>query len=161
MSREPDEEKVEQSGQGAPGSHVPPVERRKQPRFMPREAHLTYRKAGLMGIFGGRESPDFAQPIVDISKSGVNFATNEKLFPLTRLRLRITLSRETPPFDVEAKVVWSGKGRGDYEHCAGVRFTKYGKEAWKYLGNLRAHIKERSVGSTSGIMTQSQIRRKG
>jgi hypothetical protein len=144
-----------------PEDQTPPVERRKQPRFLPREAHCTYRKGGLIGIFGGRESPDFAQPIIDVSKSGINFATNEKMFPKTKLKMKIHLSKETPAFEVEGRVVWTGKGRGDYKYCAGVQFTKFGQMAWKYLSKLRAHIKERTVGSQSGIFTQSQLKKQG
>lgn len=140
---------------------VPEVERRKQVRYFPKEANLTYKKGGFMGFLGGRSSPDFAQPIIDISKSGINFATNEKIYPGTKVKMRIHLSKDAPAFDVDGKVVWTGKGRGDYEFCAGVQFTKYGQDAWKYLSNIRKYIKERSIGSTTGFFKPGQGKAQG
>jgi len=135
-------ESLSESKAGKKG-RTPEEERRKHKRLMPREGHVVYGKLGFLSFLGGK-ARGAIQPIVNISKSGVCFPVNEKFKEGQKLRLRVHLGKAINNLDLEARVIWMGRGTGQFRYRAGCQFTEYYGEAWNVLSNLEKYIKPRT-----------------
>ena len=146
MPRRPDanEPETPPEEESRAGETKPDEERRKHPRYLPREGHVIYQKIAMFSFLGGGRSPDRAQPIVNISKSGVCFTLNENLKSGAKLRMRVYLGKEAGDINVEGKVIWMGKGTGEFHNRAGVQFVHYYGEAWNVFSNLEKYVKPRT-----------------
>lgn len=112
------------------------IERRSCIRFKIPGATVNYqRKAFLFTRPGFIE--EFC-PVLDISRGGVRFLTQNALKQNTEVSLKISVPGERIPFTMKGIVKWSSLSEGkSYRYQVGVQFNPYGEKKDQNLpGNL-------------------------
>jgi hypothetical protein len=112
------------------------VERRSCIRFKIPGATVNYQKKGFLF-----SKPGFIEefcPVLDISRGGVRFLTQNAIKPNTDVELKISVPGERIPFTMKGTVKWSSLSEGkSYRYQVGVQFNPYGEKKDQNLpGNL-------------------------
>lgn len=101
------------------------MEKRECQRFYIPGTTLFYRKTGILGQT--KEYPDEYYPVLDISRGGLRFLTNER----PRIGLAVKVKVAVPDADYEPEingvVRWVSRNREEsYRYQTGVSFNAYG-----------------------------------
>jgi hypothetical protein len=112
------------------------IERRSCIRFKIPGATVNYQKKALLFA-----KPGFVEefcPILDISRGGIRFLTQNPIKPTTEVSLKISVPGERIPFTMKGVVKWSSLGEGkSYRYQVGVQFYAYGEKKDQNMpGNL-------------------------
>ena len=112
------------------------IERRTCIRFEIPGATLNYKKEKTF-LPEGKHSEEFC-PILDISRGGLRFLTQEDLKMNTMVSMQISLPGERIPLEMKGLVRWSAVNAGkSYRYQVGVQFNPYGeKKGQNYPGAL-------------------------
>jgi hypothetical protein len=86
-------------------------------------------------------NPDYGGeflPILDISRGGIRFLSNENITLDTKLHLRIQVPGDQGPLKIEGVVRWAAPNAGQsFKYQIGVQFYPYGeKKGMNYPGTL-------------------------
>ena len=112
------------------------LEQRTCARFRIPGATVAYKKAEKSG-----KPVDYREeflPLLDISRGGIRFLTQELLKLDSRLHLKIQVPGDVYPLAMEGTVRWYGANPGQsYKYQIGVQFLPYGeKKDMNYPGSL-------------------------
>jgi Tfp pilus assembly protein PilZ len=112
------------------------IERRACVRFKIPGATVSYQKKVLFFAKPGHIE-EFC-PILDISRGGVRFLTQNPLKENAEVVLKISVPGERIPFTMKGTVKWMSPSEGkSYRHQVGVQFYPYGEKKDQNLpGNL-------------------------
>jgi hypothetical protein len=112
------------------------IERRTCIRFEIPGATLNYKKEKTF-LPEGKYSGEFC-PILDISRGGLRFLTQEDLKMNTMVTMQISLPGERIALEMKGQVRWSAVNAGkSYKYQVGVQFNPYGeKKGQNYPGAL-------------------------
>ncbi|MBN1224636.1 MAG: PilZ domain-containing protein [Candidatus Aminicenantes bacterium] len=112
------------------------IERRTCIRFEIPGATLNYKKDRPF-IADSKQSEEFC-PVLDISRGGLRFLTQENLNMNTSIIMHISLPGERVPFEMKGQVKWVASNAGkSYKFQVGVQFSPYGeKKGQNYPGAL-------------------------
>ncbi|MBM3284887.1 MAG: PilZ domain-containing protein [Candidatus Aminicenantes bacterium] len=112
------------------------IERRACVRFKIPGGTVSYQKKTLFFAKSGFIE-EFC-PILDISRGGVRFLSQNPLKPNTEVLLKISVPGERIPFTMKGAVKWTSPAEGKtYKHQVGVQFHPYGETKDQNLpGNL-------------------------
>lgn len=112
------------------------IERRACVRFKIPGATVSYQKKSLFFA-----KPGFIEefcPLLDISRGGVRFLTQNPVRPNTEVTVKISIPGERIPFSMKGVVKWSSSAEGKtHRYQVGVQFHPYGETKDQNLpGNL-------------------------
>jgi Tfp pilus assembly protein PilZ len=112
------------------------IERRTCIRFEIPGATLSYKKDKAL-LPETRYGEEFC-PILDISRGGLRFLTQENLKINSNVTLKISLPGERVPLVMKGQVRWAAINAGkSYKYQVGVQFNPYGeKKGQNYPGAL-------------------------
>ena len=112
------------------------IERRTCIRFEIPGATLNYKREKTF-LPEGKYVEEFC-PVLDISRGGLRFLTQEDLKMNTMVSMQISLPGERIPLEMKGQVRWSAVNAGkSYKHQVGVQFNPYGeKKGQNYPGAL-------------------------
>ena len=112
------------------------IERRTCIRFEIPGATLSYKKDRPL-IAETKFSEEFC-PVLDISRGGLRFLTQENLKMNIGITLHISLPGERVPLEMKGQIKWIAANPGkSYKFQAGVQFNPYGeKKGQNYPGAL-------------------------
>jgi len=112
------------------------IERRLCQRFKIPGATISYKKEKL--LFAPKTFNEEFCPVLDISRGGVRFLTQQTLKNGKRILLQISIPGERIPLNLKGHVRWSSFNAGkSYRFQAGVQFNAYGeKKDQNYPGSL-------------------------
>ncbi|MGD9346092.1 MAG: PilZ domain-containing protein [Candidatus Aminicenantes bacterium] len=112
------------------------IERRTCIRFEIPGATLSYKKDKAL-LPESKYGEEFC-PILDISRGGLRFLTQENLKINSNVTLKISLPGERVPLVMKGQVRWSAINAGkSYKYQVGVQFNPYGeKKGQNYPGAL-------------------------
>jgi len=112
------------------------IERRTCIRFEIPGATLNFKKDRPF-ITESKQSEEFC-PVLDISRGGLRFLTQESLNMNTNITMHISLPGERVPFEMKGQVRWVAANTGkSYKFQVGVQFNPYGeKKGQNYPGAL-------------------------
>jgi hypothetical protein len=116
--------------------------KREAERFTVPEAYLRYR-AGLFPIF--KEDSEYT-PLIDVSRTGLQFLSREKLRTKDRLHMELMLPAFTEKLQVKGRVSWSDRAGMTALYRVGVNFGKLTKEMTGYLRKLEEDPFLRATG---------------
>lgn len=102
------------------------MEKRQCRRFKIPGAVLYYRKSPL---FWGRGTyPDAYYPVLDISRGGLCFVTNDRIKVGLPVHIKIQIPGLDHPPEIQATVRWISRNREEsYRYQTGVSFNAYGE----------------------------------
>ncbi len=112
------------------------IEKRSCLRFKIPGATVNYQKKSILFT-----KPGFIEefcPVLDISRGGIRFLSQNALRPTTDVSLKISVPGEKIPFTMKGVVKWSSLSEGkSYKYQVGVQFNPYGeKKDQNQPGNL-------------------------
>jgi len=112
------------------------IERRSCLRFKIPGATVNYQKRSILFT-----KPGFIEefcPVIDISRGGIRFLSQNALKPTTDVSMKISVPGEKIPFTMKGVVKWSSLSEGkSYKYQIGVQFNPYGeKKDQNQPGNL-------------------------
>jgi len=112
------------------------IERRSCMRFKIPGATVNYQKRSILFT-----KPGFIEefcPVLDISRGGIRFLSQNALKPTTDVSMKISVPGEKIPFTMKGLVKWSSLSEGkSYKFQVGVQFNPYGeKKDQNQPGNL-------------------------
>jgi hypothetical protein len=103
------------------------IERRACVRFKIPGATVNYQRRTFLFT-----KPGFVEefcPVVDISRGGIRFLTQNALKPNTDVELKISVPGERIPFSMKGVARWSALSEGkSYKFQVGVQFNPYGEK---------------------------------
>ena len=103
------------------------IERRSCLRFKIPGATVNYQKKSVLF-----PKPGFLEefcPVLDISRGGVRFLSQNALKPTTEVTMKISIPGEKIPFTMKGVVKWSSLSEGkSYKYQVGVQFNPYGEK---------------------------------
>lgn len=103
------------------------IERRSCLRFKTPGATVNYQKKAFLFTKSGFIE-EFC-PVLDISRGGIRFLTQNALKPNTDVSLKISVPGEKIPFTMKGMVKWSTLSEGkSYRYQVGVQFNPYGEK---------------------------------
>jgi len=113
------------------------LEKRSCARFRIPGATAAYKKE--KSLF--HRNPDYSGeflPVLDISRGGIRFLSNESIALDTRIHLRIQVPGDQSPLKIDGTVRWSAPNVGQsFKYQIGVQFFPYGeKKSMNYPGIL-------------------------
>ena len=115
-------------------------ERRAAERLQPRGALVNYQKLDFFSRLFSKKKTMGPFPVRNMGSGGVNFLCQENLKPGQRLLMTVRLSDKGPTIAVEAVVVWTGEGKGNFKFQSAVRYVDFKGDAWKILSHLNDFI---------------------
>jgi hypothetical protein len=112
------------------------IEKRSCLRFKIPGATVNYQKKSILFT-----KPGFIEefcPVLDISRGGIRFLSQNALKPTTDVSMKISVPGEKIPFTMKGVVKWSSLSEGkSYKYQVGVQFNPYGeKKDQNQPGNL-------------------------
>jgi hypothetical protein len=112
------------------------IEKRSCLRFKIPGATVNYQKKFILFT-----KPGFIEefcPVLDISRGGIRFLSQNALRPTTDVSMKISVPGEKIPFTMKGVVKWSSLSEGkSYKYQVGVQFNPYGeKKDQNQPGNL-------------------------
>ncbi len=85
-------------------------------------------------------------PVVDVSRQGLRFLTDEDLRPGQRLKVALRLEHDAPSVRFDATVVWVQPAGRSHEHAVGLCSTEYQGNSWRSLWDfVETHSKDKDA----------------
>jgi hypothetical protein len=112
------------------------IEKRSCERFKIPGSTANYRKESL--LFPKKSFTEEFCPVLDISRGGVRFLSQNLVKVNTKLTLQISIPGERIPLNLKGVARWSSYNTGkSYKYQVGVQFNPYGeKKGQNYPGSL-------------------------
>ncbi len=123
-------------------------DRRKNDRFSMEESKVSHKKSGLFSFLGN--GLNINNPLVNMSKGGAQFVTDEYMPPGTGLVLQIDVPAFVGGMCFKSETVWARKIPGKKAYRIGVKFLKCDKETTKRLNTLRGDVFFRTTKNRIG-----------
>ena len=115
-------------------------DRRKDPRFAIEDCTVRHRRPGLLSVLFGYSREQ--QPLVNISASGVQFLTNDRLDVDETVCLLVRVPGEEDALKAKGMIVWEGRCEDAYLSRVGVVFSKASERIWRKLQVLERSSSE-------------------
>jgi len=117
-------------------------DRRREPRFAIEDCTVQHRRPGLVSALFGYSREQ--QPLVNLSGSGVQFLTNDRLDVDEMICLLVRVPGEEDPLKAKGTIVWEGRCEDAYLFRVGVVFSKASEKTWRKLQVLERSSSEPS-----------------
>ena len=117
-------------------------DRRKDPRFAIEDCTVRHRRPGLLSVLFGYSREQ--QPLVNISASGIQFLTNDRLDVDEVVCLLVRIPGEAEALKAKGMIVWEGRCEDAYLSRVGVVFSKASERIWRKLQVLERSSSEPS-----------------
>ena len=118
-------------------------DRRKDPRFAIEDCTVRHRRPGLLSVLFGYSREQ--QPLVNISASGVQFLTNDRLDVDEMICLLVQIPGEEEALKGKGTIVWEGRCEDAYLFRVGVVFSRASARTWRKLQVLERSSSEPSA----------------
>lgn len=102
------------------------LKKRKCKRFTIPGSTLHYKTKGFFPF--KKSFPEEYYPVLDISKGGASFLTDQRIKPGSNLVIKLTIPELSSSFEILCKTKWIAKNREEsYRYKMGIAFNTYGE----------------------------------
>jgi len=115
---------------------------RRSRRYALRNCSLTFTRANLFSFLRRGKKGPAKQPLVNLSLTGLQFLTRQKMRLEEKLRLFIDGVEGAPPVALEGRVVWTRQVPRQGIQRVGVEFTRVSHEAERSLEALESCVQD-------------------